>query len=77
MEKILLDSLYGEVQNATKGLPLTLRENLCLDAWCFSLNTNRCFVLFCFCTPKKCLGGSRLVVTATKLYQVLPALCAP
>lgn len=48
MEKILLDSLYGEVQNATKGLPLTLRENLCLDAWCFSLNTNRCFVLFLY-----------------------------
>lgn len=28
MEKILLDSLYGEVQNATKGLPLTPNENL-------------------------------------------------
>lgn len=31
-----------------EGLPLTLKENLCLDAWCFSLNTNRCFVLFLY-----------------------------
>lgn len=31
-----------------EGLPLTLKENLCLDAWCFSLNTNGCFVLFLY-----------------------------